>query len=86
MKAEGAEKELNKATQSGTKACGYGQGRAMAQSFLQSVLKFNLKWNQCSLIYSFDHLLAEGQEKSEFAKQIQGFFLALGQRVVILFF
>ena len=34
----------------------------------------------------FDHPLAEGQEKSEFAKQIQGFFLAFGQGVGILFF
>ena len=34
----------------------------------------------------FDHPLAEGQEKSEFAKQIQGFFLAFSQGVVILFF
>ena len=30
--------------------------------------------------------MAEGQEKSEFAKQNQGFFLAFGQGLVILFF
>ena len=30
--------------------------------------------------------MAEGQEKSEFAKQIQGFFLVFGQGVGILFF
>ena len=34
----------------------------------------------------FHHPLAEGQQKSEFAKQIQRFFLAFGQGVVILFF
>ena len=39
-----------------------------------------------ALMLSFDHPLAEGQEKSEFEKQIQGFFLEFGQGVVIFFF
>ena len=44
------------------------------------------KGNTSPALELFDHPLAEGQEKSEFAKQIQGFFLAFGQGVVILFF
>ena len=33
----------------------------------------------------FDHPLAEGQEKSEFAKQIQGFIVALFEGNLLLF-
>ena len=37
------------------------------------------------MLFLFDHPWAKGKEKSEFAKQIDGFFLAFSQGVVILF-
>ena len=62
------------------------QTHTVQKSILFNILKYNIKLNYVNCIRYFDHPLAEGQEKSEFAKQIQGFFLAFGHGVVILFF